>query len=377
MLKLKHAEQQVRSSLIDANGTITLIPVVKPSRFRGSDVSWRRRLSFGSISSSFSGGKNEYPGNVDLHRRCSNISEFIDDESDGSLLPFLPARSYDIDDYYQAIRGNTQNVLSLHASLSQDNKASSITFARMFQTLKEGFEQKLIEQDQKGNATHAPIHTGCVPPIKASSSMSLRSAMKQSRFKESHVGRQRRATCGVRITRGGNNEIFEVDLPPHRSLFLDEHYERNNAREDIFTILPPTKVTMVTSAQIVPRAQGKNETTALASSQDEKDSDSHSSDDDDTSNNGSFEYYPRRARQKALKRSIRSSAISLSSTASSLLVDWSDAGELNNGCHEHSCHTRQMEVEESITSSVSSLSSVGSSLLVEWDDAGDSSDDSD
>ncbi len=128
--------------------------------------------------------------------------------------------------------------------------------------------------------------------------MSLRSAMKQSRFKESHIGRQRRATCGVRITRGGNNEIFEVDLPPHRSLFLDEHYERNNAREDIFTILPPTTVTMVTSAQIVTHTQAKNETTALASSQDEKDSDSHSSDDDDTSNNGSFEYYARRARQK-------------------------------------------------------------------------------
>jgi hypothetical protein len=376
MLKLKHASQ-VGNLEIDASGSMRPVPAVKQSKFSSSDVSWGRRLSIGSISSSVSGGKNEYPGNVYLAPRCSNISKFINDESDGSLLPFLPTRSHDIDDYYQAIRGNTQNVLSLYSSLSQDNTSSSISLARMFQTLKEGFEQKQVEQHQQGNESNASVHTGCIPPIKASSSMSLRSSLKPSRFRGSHVGRQRRATCGVRITRGGKNEFFEVDRPPHPPFFLDEKYEMNNVRDDIFTHRPPIKVTIVTSAQIVTHAQANKEPTTQKSSQDEQDTDFDSSDDDDTSNNGNFEYYPRRSRHKALERSIRSSATSLNSTASSLLVEWSDAGELNNGCYEHPYHSRQMAVEKSIISSVTSLSSVGSSLLVEWDDAGDSSDDSD
>lgn len=376
MLKLKHPEQQPPHhnylsngcSKINAGDSSTLISAVKPTRYSESDISWRRRFSFGSASSSVSGGKNEYTGPINLPRRRSSISNCLDDESCGSFLPFLTTKTHDLDDYCQAIRGNTQNVLSLYGSLSRDNKASSTTFARMFQTLKEGFEQKQVERQQQCNENRAAVLRVGIPPMKTSGSVSPRSALKPSRFSGSHVGRQRRASWGVGITTSGKNEFLEVALPGD--------YEKNNASDSISTIRPPSKVTIFASAQSVTHAQPNKESATMKSSQEEEDSDFNSSDEDDKRNNGCFEYYPCVSRQKSLKGN-RSSAASLSNIASSLLVEWSDEDDLNNRFHENPCQPRRQAVEKSTRSSVTSWSSVGSSLLVEWGDADESSDDSD
>ncbi|KAL3790215.1 hypothetical protein HJC23_005587 [Cyclotella cryptica] len=377
MLKLKQAEQQLHKdnsvtgggSTIDAIDGTALLSALKQSRFSDSDISAReRRSSFGSISSGGSRRKSEFTGNVRQLRRYSSISECMGNESGRSFLPHLPTKTHDIDDYCEAIRGNTHNVLSLYA-LQQNNKTSSTTFAHVFRSWKEGLEQKQVERQQQDKQRNVAASTCGIPSTKERT-MTLKSAMETSKLTGSDIGRQRRSSCGVGIA-----SVDVVASPPRRSCFLDYTYNRNNAHDHNSNIQLRTKVTTDQLAQNS-QPQTSNRSPTLEASQYEQDSDFNSSDDDDKSNNGCFEYYPCRSRQMALEKSMRSSAKSSNRIAPSLLV-WSNVGDHDNGCYEYPRHSRGKAAEKSLRSSGTSSSSIGSSLLVEWGDDCVSSDDSD
>lgn len=215
MLKQKHEKSQqgqrneryVASDgdfPIKGSGHMTLISALKRSRVSESDVSWRRRSSSGSTCSN--GPKNEIFERVCSSRPRRKISGCLDDESGGSYLPFLPTRAHGIEDYGQAIRGNTHSVLSLYGTKS--TKATSNRFARsIFRTLKDGLEQK-----QQGNEYHDADSAGGSFTVEASSGMLQKSSPKSTACGDFNVRRQTLSSCGFERSCGERNDFSTLSV---------------------------------------------------------------------------------------------------------------------------------------------------------------------
>eukprot|EP00804_Cyclotella_cryptica_P022717 CCRYP_012506-RA/>CCRYP_012506-RA protein AED:0.04 eAED:0.04 QI:0/-1/0/1/-1/1/1/0/406 len=368
MLRKTHAEQQQHLnrchsgsgdiSSVKASGSLALLSSLKRSRFSDSDVSWRRKPSGGSTSNI--GLNNEFFELVRPSHTSSRVSECLYNESKSSMLPYVARRSHDIEDYGLAIRGNTQSVMSLYGT--QGTKTSLNSFVAIFRSLKNGLEQKQIEQQRHGLMNRVAHSSSCISPNEATNSPML----KTSRFSESDVDWRTRSSCGFESRSNGKNELFEIIIPSPRPSFHDNEFDHRNNESKSLIATKPTK----RNQNIAPPQESEDSTPAKSAKEeldtDPNDSD-HDDDDDDRSNNGCFEY-PRQSRQKALERSMQSV---------SLLMECDDSDLLSYGSYKYARQSRRKTVEKWTRSSFTSSTSVGSSLLVEWGDNSDTWGDSD